>query len=364
MVATSAIENPRRDAGGIMLHRLALISVIGLALTSAPSAISAADLEGAGATFPYPLYEQWFKAYSTLTQNTVSYEGVGSGEGVTAILDRSVDFGATDVFLDDGQLQSAGAPLIHIPTCLGAVAITYNLPGIPELRFTPDLIAAIFSGEVTRWNDRRIADVNPGLRFPDQAITVVHRTDASGTTHIFTDFLSGTSLRWREEVGTGNTVGWPVGQGAEGNAGLVDLVKGTEGSIGYVQYAYADAHEMPVAAIRNQAAYFIKPTVDSLTAAARVKLPDDARLMLTNTDAPDGYPITSFSYVVMWAEQKVAGQSRKDAEALVQLWWWAIHDGQALNEELGYAPLPRNAVIRAENALRMITYGGAPLNLN
>lgn len=340
-----------------MLGRIATLALT--ALVASSFAAHAADLTGAGATFPYPLYEQWFAAHEALSGNSVNYQPVGSGAGLDAILARSVDFGATDIFLSEEQLANAGAPLVHIPTCLGAVAITYNLPGIPELRFTPDLLASIFSGEVTRWNDRRIADVNPGLRFPDTAITVVHRTDASGTTHIFTDFLSGTSLRWREGVGTGAEVAWPVGQGADGNSNLADLVKSTEGAIGYVQFAYAEAHDLPVASIRNRSAYFIKPTVASLTAAARVPFPDDARIMLTNTEAPDGYPITGLSYVVLWTEQP----SRATAEALVELWWWAVHDGQALNEELGYAPLPRNAVLRAEKALRMVTHRGEPLNL-
>ncbi len=341
-----------------MRHTRTLVAAI---LMSTAVATAEVELNGVGATLPYPLYQEWFDVYERLEGTTVRYYPAGSGAGIEAVLERRADFGASDAFLDDRALAAAPGEVIHIPTCLGAVVVTYNLPGIPELRFTPELLSGIFRGEITSWTDRRIAEVNPGLRFPDLAVTVVHRADASGTTMVFTDFLSQTTVGWKETVGAATTVAWPVGVEADGNDGVAQLVEQTPGAIGYVEHGYARNRDLPTAAVKNASAYFVKPTMESLTAAARVPLPADARRMVTNTDAPDGYPLTALTYLLVYREQAYDGRSRERAAALAELLWWAIHDGQALNEELLYAPLPGNAVLKAEKLLRSLTYDGARL---
>jgi phosphate transport system substrate-binding protein len=323
---------------------------------------SGPQLVGTGATFPYPLYQQWFQAYETLQGVTVEYRPVGSGAGVDALLEQVVDFGATDAFLSDQQLAGLQAEIVHIPTCLGAVAVSYNLPGVPELRFTPELLAEIFLGRIDRWTDRRIAEINPGLRFPDRPIVVVHRSDASGTTMIFTDFLSKTSVEWRDQVGANTFVVWPSGQAAAGSSGVAELLSGTPGAIGYLGHIYAERNGLPTAAVRNHEAYYIKPNLEAMTAAARVPLPDDSRLMLTNTSAPEGYPITGMSYILTYREQSFGGRQKTRAEALAGFLWWITHDGQSLNADYSYAPLPKNAVLRAEAAIRSLTFQGQPIS--
>jgi phosphate transport system substrate-binding protein len=335
-----------------------LTALLLAAATASPPAAADTILTGVGATFPFPLYQQWFRAYERLEGVAFDYDAAGSGAGIEALLDRSADFGATDAFLTDDQIAAIDGDVLHVPTCLGAVVVTYNVPGIPELRFTPELLADIFSGRITDWTDRRIAQVNPGLRFPDRAITVIHRSDPSGTTLIFSDFLSKTAPSWNYSIGAGTTVAWPVGLGADGNAEVAHLVSETVGSISYIAHTYARKEDLPTAAVRNREAYYIKPTVDSITAAARVPLPDDSRILLTNTEAPEGYPITGMSYVVLRREQAFGRRDAGRAKALATFLWWATHDGQILNEELSYAPLPKNAVMRAESALKSMTFNG------
>lgn len=341
------------------MRSMALSAFLALAVVSVGASFGAAQtLQGAGATFPQPLYEVWFEAYEQLEGVSVSYAATGSGSGIDALLARTVDFGATDAYLTDAELRNAPSTILHVPTCLGAVVVTYNLPGIPELRFTPELLSEIFLGRITTWTDRRIAAVNPGLRFPDEQITVVHRSDASGTTLIFSDFLADSSLTWREAVGRGRAVEWPVGLGEEGNVGVVERVRTTPGAIGYVAHIYAENSQLPTASVRNRESYYVKPTLDTMTAAARVPLPDDSRIMLTNSTAPDGYPITGMTYLIVYQEQSYSGRSRARAQALVDLLWWITHEGQVLTEDEAYAPLPVNAVQRAETAIGSMTYDG------
>jgi phosphate transport system substrate-binding protein len=324
---------------------------------------SAADviLNGAGATFPEPLYLKWIASYETSTTQRISYQAVGSGEGIRQLLTQSVDFGATDAFLSDKELHEATAPILHLPTCLGAVAITYNLPGRPELKFTPELLSGIFLGDITKWSDPRIAKINKGVKFPDLEIRVLHRSDSSGTTFIFSDYLSKVSSTWRKKIGTGKTVRWPTGLGLTGNSKVAEFIQRIPGSIGYVEHSYVKDQDLPTATIRNQAGNFIKPTRESVTAAADVELPDDSRIMITDTRAENGYPISAFTYLIFFKEQAYRARPQARAQALAQFLWWVIHEGQGLTQESSYAPLPKVAVERAERILNSMTYTGEPL---
>lgn len=318
-------------------------------------------LSGAGATFPHPLYRTWFDTFQVQTGIRITYEPVGSGGGIDRILARRVDFGATDAFLSDSDLAAIPGRLLHVPTCVGAVAITYNLPGAPQLRFTPETVADIFLGRITRWSDRRLRRINPGIDLPDRDIVVLHRSESSGTTAIFTGYLSTVSSQWRDRVGSGKVVRWPTGMGLEGNPGIASFAKKIVGSIGYVEMTYAAAHDLPCAALRNRSGNSIVPTTASVSAAAAVDIPPDGRCALSNTPAPDGYPITAFTYILVYQEQAYGGRSRGSAEALCRLLWWMIHTGQRHTTRLLYAPLPRPAIERAEQTIRSMTFGEEPV---
>ncbi len=318
-------------------------------------------LIGAGATFPYPLYDKWFSVYYKLTGVKVNYQAIGSGGGIRQLLSRIVDFGGTDAFMSDAELRKAPAKILHIPTCLGAVVITYNLPGNPTLRLTPDVIADIFLGKIKKWNDKRIVRLNPEVVLPSMNIVVVHRSEGSGTTFIFSDYLSKVSKEWAKKVGRGKVLNWPTGLGAKGNPGVAGLIRQIPGSIGYVELIYAQKNGMPFALIQNKAGNFIKPTLKSVSAAANIKLPADTRVSITNTDAPDGYPISSFTWIIFYKEQHYQGRSKKRALTLAKLLWWMIHEGQKYNEGLLYARLPKSAVKKAEAIIRSMTYDGKRL---
>lgn len=325
------------------------------------AAAHAESLTGAGATFPYPLYDKWFNVYYQATGVKVNYQAIGSGGGIRQLLSKVVDFGGTDAFMSDEELKEAPAEIIHIPTCLGAVAITYNLPGKPELKLTPDVIVGIFLGKITKWNDQRIAKHNPDVKLPNMNIVVVHRSDGSGTTFIFSDYLSKISSEWNEKVGRGKSLNWPAGLGAKGNPGVAGLVQQTVGSIGYVELIYAEQNDMPVASISNKSGNFIKPSLESTSAAANVDLPDDTRVSITDTDASDGYPISGFTWIIFYKEQAYENRSKDHAEALAKLLWWMIHEGQKYNESLLYAKLPDAAVEKAEAIIKSMTYEGNTL---
>lgn len=344
--------------------RLALLGLASLLLAVgfAPGAVSAQMLiNGAGATFPYPIYSKWFDEYIKMDPSVrFNYQSIGSGGGIRQIMERTVDFGASDGPMTDELLRKAPGELLHIPTVLGAVVATYNLPGNPKLRFTPDLLADIFLGKVTKWNDPRITSVNPGVSHPDTAIIVVHRSDGSGTTYIWVDYLSKVSKEWEQRVGRGTSVNWPVGLGGKGNEGVAGQVKSTPGAIGYVELAYATKNNLPAAAIRNQAGKFVEPSIQSTTAAAAgaaKNTPSDFRVSLTNPPGEDAYPIASFTWLLVYKDQphQVKGQ------ALVKFLWWAIHDGQKYTSDLLYAPLPSQVVSQIEAKVKQITYQGKPL---
>jgi len=336
---------------------------IGLCLFLYLGFCSAANLTllGAGATFPYPLYDKWFHVYEKISKIKINYQPIGSGGGIRQLINRVVDFGGTDAFMSNDELKKAPAEILHFPTCLGAVVITYNLPGRPELRFTSKLIADIFLGKIKKWNDKRIKEINPDVSLPDMNIVVVHRSDGSGTTFIFSDYLSKTSYEWKERVGAGKSLKWPTGIGGKGNAGVAGLIRQIPGSIGYVELIYAEQNRMPVALIKNKSGHFIKPTLKSVSMAANIDIPSDTRVSITNTDAGYGYPISSFTWIIFYKEQAYGGRSKKRAEALAKLFWWMIHEGQKYNERFSYGRLPGVAVKRAEAIIKKMTYNGKPV---
>ncbi|OGV71948.1 MAG: phosphate ABC transporter substrate-binding protein PstS [Lentisphaerae bacterium RIFOXYB12_FULL_65_16] len=318
-------------------------------------------LTGAGATFPAPLYMAWFERYCRDTGQRVIYDSVGSGAGTQKILKREVDFGASDAFIGDDDLAFAPGKLLHLPTCVGAVAITCNLPGNPTLRLSPETLVDLFKGKIQRWSDPRLARENPDIKLPDLGVVVVHRADASGTTFIFSDYLTRVSNQWRNTVGRGKTLRWPVGMGADGNPGVADMVQRIPGAIGYMETMYATARNLPTVAVRNLAGQYVTPTLASVSAAAQIEVPDDTRVYLANTSAATGYPITGFTWVIFYREQAYGQRSPDRAQRLANLLWWMIHDGQADTQGLHYAPLPPEAVAKAEAVLRSIRYNGKPI---
>ncbi|MBI4181104.1 MAG: phosphate ABC transporter substrate-binding protein PstS [Chloroflexi bacterium] len=320
------------------------------------------NLNGAGATFPYPLYSKWFDEYNKLTGVQVNYQSIGSGGGIQQITAGTVDFGASDGVMTDGQVaaaEAAGGPILHIPMTSGAEAIVYNIPGKSSgLKLTPDVLADIYLKKITRWNDPKVVSLNTNMALPDMAIAVVHRSDGSGTTYIFTNYLSKVSPEWKEKVGNANSVNWPGDIGGQGNAGVAGQVAQIPGAIGYVELAYALQNKMPYATLQNASGNYIVPTLAATTKATEgVTLPDDMKVMLTNSTNPDAYPIVGFTWILAYVNQtdKAKGQT------LVSFLWWATHDGQQFTEPLGYAKLSSLAVTKAENEILSINYQGQPL---
>ena len=316
-------------------------------------------LLGAGSTFVYPLFSKLFSEYNKITGLKVNYQSIGSGGGILQLTNKTVDFGDSDAPLNDEQKNKIGVPVLHIPMCSGAVVITYNLPGLNDtLNLTPTLIANIFLGKIKNWNDAQIASANPGVKLPNTPIIVAHRSDGSGTTNIFTTYLTQVSPDWNTKVGKGSAVNWPAGLGGKGSEGVSGLVKQTPGGIGYVELAYAMQNKMAFAKVQNKAGKFITPTVESTSAAGNIEIPADGIVSLTNTDATDGYPISGFTWALIYKDQNYNDRSEDRATKLVKLLWWNIHDGQKYCEGLTYAPLSQNAVSVAENILRSATYNG------
>jgi phosphate transport system substrate-binding protein len=321
-------------------------------------------LTGAGATFPNIIYQDWILTYNKAHPDVrLNYQSIGSGGGIRQFSDGTVDFGASDAPMTDSAIAAIGGNVLHIPTVLGGDVATYNLPGVTAtLRFTPDLLADIFLGRVTKWSDARVAAVNPGVRLPDQDIVVVHRSDGSGTTFIWTDYLSKVSPEWAQRVGRGTSVNWPVGLGGKGNEGVTALVKQTPGALGYVELGYALANGLPAASIRNKAGTFVAPTLESITAAAasamRAMGPNtDFRVSITDPEGARAYPIASFTWLLLHRQYRDAEKAR----ALVAFVWWAVTDGQARAGPLGYAPLPRELRPWIEAQLKAITADGKPV---
>jgi len=317
------------------------------------------NLTAAGATFPLPFYNLAFKKYAEATGVSVNYGGIGSGGGIKSLRDKVVDFGATDAFLSDEELVSMSAPVVHVPTCIGGVVLAYNLPGVTGLKLTPEVIEGIFLGEITKWNDSKIAAINKGLTLPDMKITVVYRSDGSGTTYIFSDYMTKAGKSWAAKIGTGKSLNWPVGIAAKGNPGVAGTISQSAGTIGYIGYEFAVAQKIPAAYIANSSGNFIEPSLGSLTAAAATDIPADTRIMLTNSPNPQAYPITSFTWIILYREQAYDNHSLANAEAAVKaIKWLTGPDAQAIATSVNYAPLPQKAVEQASKALEEVTFNG------
>ncbi|MDB4876155.1 MAG: pstS [Gemmatimonadetes bacterium] len=327
---------------------------------AATSTTSGADLTGAGATFPKPIYDKWFHDYAAKTGVKINYQANGSGAGIRQLSDETVDFGASDAPMSDSEMAKAkGGPIMHIPTVIGVVAISYNLPGVRQpLKLTGGLIADIFLGKITKWNDQRIAAVNQGVTLPASDILVVHRSEGSGTTYIFSDYLSAVSPAWKSGPGKGKELQWPVGLGGQGNPGVAGQVKQTPGAIGYVELAYVKQNNLSAALLQNAAGQFVAPSAASATAAAEAaKLPPntDYRVSIVNAPGAAAYPIASFTYLLVYKNQPDATKAKK----LTDFIRWALADGEKDASALDYAPLPGVLVSRLMTRLDSIAPGPA-----
>ncbi len=322
----------------------------------------AKTLTGAGATFPAALYSKYFNEYNKLAKVEVNYQSIGSGGGIKAISDQTADFGATDSPMTDAQLKEAkGGAILHIPMALGAVVATYNIPGLEttKLKFTGETLAAIFLGTITKWNDPKIAADNAGVKLPTEDIVSVHRSDGSGTSFVFTDYLSAVSAEWKTKVGASTTVNWPGGVGGKGNEGVAGEVKQTPFSIGYVELIYAVQNKLGVGLIKNKAGQFVEPNLAGVTgaaAAAAGKVAPDLRVSIVDQDGAETYPISSFTWILAYKQMADAAK----ATALTRLLWWGTHEAQKFNGDLGYAPLPAEIVTKGEAMIKSITGAGKP----
>lgn len=345
---------------------LSLVSVLLLAAcsNSAKKEQKASDisLTAAGATFPLPFYNLVFKNYTDATGVQITYGGVGSGGGIRSLTDKVVDFGATDAYLEDDKLAEMPAEVLHIPTCLGAVVIAYNLPGVAELKLSDVLLEKIFMGEIAQWDDAAIKTNNPNINLPSTKITVVTRSDGSGTTHIFSDYMSKISTVWAEKVGTGKSLQFPVGIGAKGNPGVAGTIAQTEGSIGYIGSEFAFAQKIQTAKIQNSSGNYVEPTIESISASAQAEIPADTRVMLTNSADPNAYPISGFTWLIFYKEQAYNNRGEQQARQTIELMDWMM-SAAAQDEaaKVHYAPLPQSAVEKAKAILRTVTYNGEPI---
>ena len=328
--------------------------------TTGASCPSVSGLTGAGSTFDNPLFSQMFApaAYPmTKCGTNVNYQSVGSGAGINQLIAHTVDFGATDSPMTDAQLaQSTAGKIIHVPVTLGAVAMSYNLSGVSgHLNLTPDIIVGMYLGTITSWDDAAIKTANPGVTLPHETITVVHRSDGSGTTSIFTHYLSAVSTTWSSKVGAGTTVNWPVGVGGKGSAGVAAAVKSTAGAIGYVELAYVLSNNLPYAAVQNANMKFVLPSLDGAKAdAANVtNIPPDLRFFIVNAPGDTSYPISGFSWVIVYQHQSNASKG----EALANMLWWMTHEGQQYSTQLNYVPLPSTIVTQDESQIKSMTCG-------
>lgn len=330
--------------------------LLGVAISGSQASNSPLLINGAGATFPYPLYSKWFSEYSKAdTSVQFNYQSIGSGGGIRQFLEKTVDFGASDAPMTDEQLAKSSVPVLHIPTVLGAVVLTYHLPGIQKpLNFDGTTVAEIFLGKITAWNDAKIAALNPGVALPGDAIMVVHRSDGSGTTAIFTDYLANVSSEWKSKVGQGTAVSWPVGLGGKGNEGVTGLVKQAPGTIGYVELIYAANNQLPYANIKNKAGKIVEPKLESVSAAAAgamKNMPADFRVSIVNAEGALSYPISGFTYLLVYQKMPDAQKAQKITSFLR----WALKDGQALASKLHYAPLPKQLLTKVETKIKSIS---------
>ena len=306
-------------------------------LTSAAGAQT--SLNAAGATFPYPIYSKWFNEFAKVHGVQINYQSIGSGGGIRQLQSGTVDFGASDMPLNDDQLKEMGKPIIQFPTVLGSVVPAYNMPGVSgEIKFTPEALTGIFLGKITKWSDKALSSANPGLKLPDQDIVVVHRSDGSGTTFVWTDYLSKISPEWKSKVGANTSVKWPVGLGGKGNEGVAGLISQQPGALGYVELIYALQNKIPFGPVKNASGIFVRASLDTTTkAAAGTKVPPDFRVSITNASGKDAYPVSSFTYLLVPTQWQ--NQAKKDA--MVKFLTWMLDHGEPMVTALDYAPLPK-----------------------
>lgn len=335
---------------------LIIVFILTIIFTGVSQKYKNLEILGSGATFPQPLYQKMFEEFYKVKGLKVNYQGIGSGGGIKQLLEKVVDFGATDAVLNKEEEKRAFTKILHIPTCVGGVDVVYNLPDNPQLKLTPEVIVDIFLGKITKWNDKRIQEINKDVKLPDLAITVVSRSDGSGTTFVFTEYLSKVSNEWEEKIGTNKSVAWPVGLSGKGNPGVAGLISQVTGSIGYVEHIYAKQNKMTFASIKNKNGNFILPSLESITLATKTKIPDDTKVSLTDTDATLGYPIASFTWLIVYQEQNYDKRDKNKVDALVDLLWWIITDGQNITSTLDYAPLSKEAQEKAMAIVKSITY--------
>jgi phosphate transport system substrate-binding protein len=316
---------------------------------------SPAGLTGAGATFPLPYYNVVFKNYTEKTGRKVTYGGIGSGGGIRSLKDRTVDFCASDAFLSDKELNEFPAEVVHIPTCMGAVVLAYNLPEVAALNLNGMLLSDIFLGNIVRWNDPKIKALNPDVALPDRTITPVYRSDGSGTTFVFSDYLNKASREWNEKMGAGKSLKWPAGIAAKGNPGVAGTVQQTAGAIGYIGSEYALSLQIPGAKLQNKSGNFVEATAETVSAAANVELPDDMRTMITDSPQPGAYPISCFTWIIVYKNQLYADRKTTDGKALIDLLDYLLsNDAQSLAADLHYSPLPEKALKNAQALLKTI----------
>jgi phosphate transport system substrate-binding protein len=332
----------------------------GEAGSAKPADVSAApkdvSLTGAGATFPFPLYSKWMSEYNKLNPTVkINYQSIGSGGGIRQVVAGTVDFGASDAPMKAEESKSAPGKLLHIPTTIGAVVVTYNVEGVSQpLKLTPDVVAGIFLGEIKKWDDAKIAGLNAGVKLPAKDIAPVYRSDGSGTTAVFTDYLAAVSPAFKEKVGAGKSVKWPAGLGAKGNEGVTGQVKTTPGSIGYIELAYATQNKLPMVELQNKAGKFVAPSLEAVSAAAAgVAMPDELYVSIVNAEGETAYPIASYTYLLVYEDAKDATKG----EALAKFLWWATHDGQKFAQALDYAPLPAPVIQKLEARLKTLKSG-------
>jgi phosphate transport system substrate-binding protein len=332
-----------------VLRRIAL-----LCLAVAVPAFAQTTLNGAGATFPYPMYSKWFSEYHKAHPDIqINYQSIGSGGGIRQVLAGTVDFGASDGPMSDEQLAQAKTKILHVPTVLGAVVPAYNVPGVSgEIKFTPQALAGIFLGKITKWNDDAITAMNPGVKFPDKPIIIVHRSDGSGTTYIFTDYLSKVSPEWQAQVGKNTSVKWPVGVGGKGNEGVAGMIRQMSGAIGYIELIYAVQNNIAYGSLKNGAGNFVKASLDSVTAAAAAvkSMPADFRVSITNAPGKDSYPISSFTWLLIPEQSKDASKGKILADFLS----WMVEGGQKMAAELSYAPLPESVAAKVKVEIKQV----------
>jgi phosphate transport system substrate-binding protein len=334
-----------------VIRRIVLMCV---AVALALPALGQTTVNGAGATFPNPMYQKWFSEYHKAHPDVqFNYQSIGSGGGIRQVLAQTVDFGASDGPMTDEQLSQAKTKILHIPTVLGAVVPAYNVPGVStELKFTPEALAGIFLGKITTWNDPAIAKANPGVSLPNQTIIVIHRSDGSGTTYIFTDYLSKISTEWQNGPGKGTSVKWPVGLGGKGNEGVAGMIRQMQGGIGYIELIYAVQNKIDYGSVKNASGAFVKASLDSVTAAAASakSMPADFRVSITNAPGKDAYPISSFTWLLIPEKSKEAAKGKILADFLN----WMVDDGQKMTAELTYAPLPENVAVKVKGAIKQV----------